>query len=179
MEKTELPVHGAHDHHQWQCQRSHKRGTGRVRRHFLILTMLAVLAVGVNLHLARSANRSTHIPANATYLRARCNNLKLSPGPPVDFVHRTTSDRFDVGTKPVLIRNATIWTGQLNGLEIIKGDIFLDKGIIKEVGRVGLEHLNAVSDLVTFDAEGAWVTPGCASFILLPFMCKSNGPTES
>ena len=159
MDKLELPVHDI-DYH--QCPRSRVRGTRRVRWQFLFLTVLAALAVGANLHLARSANRSARIPANATYLRSRCKNLKLSPGPPADFVKRTVSDRFDAGTKPVLIRNATIWTGQLNGLEIIQGDIFLDKGIIKEVGRVGLEHLHDASDLLTLDAEGAWVTPGYA-----------------
>jgi cytosine/adenosine deaminase-related metal-dependent hydrolase len=64
----------------------------------------------------------------------------------------------------VLIRNATIWTGRVNGLEIIKGDLVLEKGLIKAVGVVPKDILTALEkeDPEVVDAKGAWVTPGCA-----------------
>lgn len=56
-------------------------------------------------------------------------------GPPDNFAERTESDRYDTDALPTLITNATIWTGNKGGNEVIlKGEIFLDKGIIKYVG---------------------------------------------
>ena len=59
-------------------------------------------------------------------------------------------------------QNATIWTGKLNGLEIIKGDILLQNGLIKDVGIIDNELLRRVKaeELVDIDANGAWVSPG-------------------
>jgi hypothetical protein len=58
--------------------------------------------------------------------------LHVLPGPPGDFNLRTESDRFVPGTHSVLIKNATIWTGRVDGLEIIKsGDVYLKNGLIK------------------------------------------------
>ena len=47
------------------------------------------------------------------------------------------------------------------GLENLQGDILLADGIIKKVGEVKQEDIDALGkDLVTVNAEGAWVTPG-------------------
>jgi hypothetical protein len=60
-----------------------------------------------------------------------------------------------------LLRNATIWTGGINGLEIVKGDMLLDRGLIKAVGRIGPGVLQKYkTDLVTLELDEAWVTPG-------------------
>ncbi|KAJ7484418.1 carbohydrate esterase family 9 protein [Mycena latifolia] len=67
------------------------------------------------------------------------------------------SDRFVEGTKPTLIRNASIWTGRDDGNEVVYGDVLIDKGLIKKVGSV---DLNAYSDVVVLDAAGSWVSPG-------------------
>lgn len=55
--------------------------------------------------------------------------------PPSDFGERSVSDRYDPEAIPTLITNASIWTGNHGGKEVIlKGEIFLDKGIVKYVG---------------------------------------------
>jgi hypothetical protein len=59
----------------------------------------------------------------------------------------------------------------LQGLEIIKGDVFLMNGIIKVVGRVDLESmgLNDRDEVEILDAHGAYVTPGYVFCHRLPF----------
>jgi cytosine/adenosine deaminase-related metal-dependent hydrolase len=64
------------------------------------------------------------------------------------------------GTPPVLIRNATIWTGRFDGHEVVSGDVLLDKGIIKGVGEVERSVVDSYGNLVVIDARGAWVTSG-------------------
>jgi imidazolonepropionase-like amidohydrolase len=79
----------------------------------------------------------------------------------MNFHNRKESDRFEPGTKPTLIKNGKIWTGGLNGTEVVHGDILIDKGLIKGVGHFGHATIAAYGDeLVIVDANGAWVTPG-------------------
>jgi cytosine/adenosine deaminase-related metal-dependent hydrolase len=71
------------------------------------------------------------------------------------------SDRFEPGTKATLIRNATIWTGALNGTEVIFGDLLLDGGIIKGIGKIPDSRITSVTgELTEVDANGTWLTPG-------------------
>ncbi|KAI0690097.1 composite domain of metallo-dependent hydrolase [Cytidiella melzeri] len=92
---------------------------------------------------------------------SRCANLYDKPGPPPNFSKRTHSDRFVPGTKPVLVKNAKIWSGDKNGTEIIYSDILLDKGIIKGIGRTASQLLkNMKEEYDVIDAKNAWVTPG-------------------
>ncbi|KAF7375144.1 Carbohydrate esterase family 9 protein [Mycena sanguinolenta] len=82
-----------------------------------------------------------------------------SQRPPPSFNLRTQSDRFQPGTRAVLVKNATIWTGRVDGLEVLKGDIFMDGGIVVSVGVIEQSVLDSHEhDIV--DAQGAWVTPG-------------------
>ncbi|KAI0307234.1 hypothetical protein B0F90DRAFT_1686479 [Multifurca ochricompacta] len=104
---------------------------------------------------------SQNMPLDAQEILMRCAALKMRPGPPSNFLERTVSDRFEEGTPATLIRNATIWTGEKNGSEVIYGDILLDKGIVKAVGQVPRTFLH---DVRTVDAGGAWVTPGLVDF---------------
>ena len=96
-------------------------------------------------------------------LVARCRSLHAKAGPPRDFAKRSESDRYVPGTRPVLLKNAKIWTGEKNGTEVVQADVLLDKGIIKGVGhtsamaRVAKEYKE---ELLVVDAKGAWVTPG-------------------
>lgn len=48
----------------------------------------------------------------------------------------------------------------MEGLEIVKGDILLDHGIIKGVGTIEGHVLAGFDDLVIMDANEAWVSPG-------------------
>ncbi|KAM5544023.1 hypothetical protein V8D89_002640, partial [Ganoderma adspersum] len=63
------------------------------------------------------------------------------------------------GTKPTLIKNATIWTGGDNGLEVLHGDILLDRGLIKQIGQIDPGSF-AQGSVYTVDANGKWVSPG-------------------
>lgn len=136
------------------------------RRHrpwpIFVLALLSFFVLGTHIHLTRpGANRTVHIPVDAAATHARCQNLKMKPGPPPTFNNRSTSDRFVAGTRPVFIKNATIWTGRINGLEIIKGDILLRNGLIKAFGHVPKMLVdNLEGDATVIDAKGSWVSPG-------------------
>jgi len=113
-------------------------------------------------HTLHQIHRAPH---NAQLILSQCTALNALPGPPVNFLEREVSDRFEPGTKPTLIRNATIWTGAHNGTEVIFGDILLDGGIIKGIGEIPDFRLTGITDdLVTINANGAWMTPGLGQF---------------
>lgn len=63
------------------------------------------------------------------------------------------------GTKPFLVRNATIWTGGDAGREVMRGDVFMRNGIIVSVTKGG-ENGDLDEGTVVLEAEGAWLTPG-------------------
>lgn len=107
-----------------------------------------------------NAYNATPIPAHAAAALVKCNSLHTKPGPPPDFHKRDRSDRFAEGTKPILLKNAKIWTGDKNGTEVISGDILMDKGIIKGIGRAGIQKANTYKDITVIDVKDAWVTPG-------------------
>jgi imidazolonepropionase-like amidohydrolase len=54
--------------------------------------------------------------------------------------------------------NATIWTGRLQGSEVLNGDILIGGGILRSVGQVDLTLLS--NEVEVIDAQGAFVTPG-------------------
>lgn len=126
---------------------------------------------------------SSQVPLHAAEIQARCRALNTKPGPPSDFFDRTVSDRFVEGTKHIWIRNATIWTGRVQGLEVIQGDVFLMNGIIKAVGHVDLQSmgLNDRDEVEVLHAHGAYITPGYVGFHQppLPSEFKSLAHTES
>ncbi|KAJ7510331.1 hypothetical protein B0H11DRAFT_1958549 [Mycena galericulata] len=103
--------------------------------------------------------RLTKLPLHSETTLARCRSLHVKPGPPPSFNRRTQSDRFQPGTRAVLVRNATIWTGRVDGLEVLKGEIFMDGGIIVALGVIEQALLD-LHEHETVDAQGAWVTPG-------------------
>ena len=149
-----LPVHAG------DSKVSRLRSGRRAPWPFFALVFLSLIVLGRHIHLAHPRVLA-QIPVNAEAIQARCINLKLKPGPSPNFHDRKLSDRFVPGTKPVLIKNATIWTGRINGLEVIKGDILLDKGLIQAFGHVPSTKFTSLSrNIDTFDAKGAWVTPG-------------------
>ncbi|KAJ7793926.1 hypothetical protein B0H14DRAFT_2392986 [Mycena olivaceomarginata] len=132
----------------------------RVKPPQLALVLLAAFSVSYSLTnylLWPKSSYSETIPIRAQAVLAQCSALSLTPGPPDNFRSRTKSDRFVEGTKPTLIRNATIWTGLENGKEVIRGDILIDKGLIKKIGTVDLRSYH---DVEVLDAAGAWVSPG-------------------
>ncbi|THH05912.1 hypothetical protein EW146_g9771 [Bondarzewia mesenterica] len=140
-------------------------GTRRRRRRPILFVSLVSLVFVCNTYLSYSASRASPslqtVPVNAQETMARCSALKMTPGPHEDFYEREESDRWEPGTNATLIRNATVWTGELEGGEtVVHGDVLLDRGIIKAVGDVPASLLRGMDNLTVVDAEGAWVTPG-------------------
>lgn len=143
----------------------------------LVLSSLASLSfLSYTLFSFPGWHRGSRVPPHAAEIQARCRALNTKPGPPSCFHDRTMSDRFVKGTSHVWIRNATIWTGRVQGLEVIQGDVFLMNGIIKAVGHVDLQFvgLSEHDEIETLDAHGAFVTPGCVCSyrVPLPFTLK-------
>jgi hypothetical protein len=101
-----------------------------------------------------SSENAISIPLRASEILRECRSLHLKPGVPDEFYKRVFSDRFEPGTKKVLIRNATIWTGRVQGLEIITGDMLLEGGIIKEVGSIEQKELVDKTSAHIIDAQG-------------------------
>ncbi|GAA6033304.1 hypothetical protein JCM8097_006683 [Rhodosporidiobolus ruineniae] len=95
----------------------------------------------------------------------RCEDLHVLPGVPDSHWNRTASDRFVPGTTASLIRNATVWTGEHDGKEILYNtDVLLDRGVVVKIGEnLSFESLlspELVGEAKVIDAHGAWVTPG-------------------
>ncbi|KDQ64250.1 hypothetical protein JAAARDRAFT_64138 [Jaapia argillacea MUCL 33604] len=136
------------------------------------------------------------IPLNAPQILSQCTSLTLPPTPHfltspgifhTNFKDRNTSDRYERGTPPTLIRNAAIWTGARNGTEVVRGDLLMDGGVVRAVGYVPRVLLDE-EELVVVDAKGGWVTPGLVDLhshvglLSAPFMAGTfdvnspNGP---
>ncbi|KAG5648505.1 hypothetical protein DXG03_003116 [Asterophora parasitica] len=139
---------------------------GRLEGYFQKTVIVLGLSIILAALVTRALNDSeagilSHPPRHASATISRCHSITAKVSPPQDFHKRSHSDRFVHGTKPVLVKRATIWTGGKNGTEVYRGDILLDKGLIKSVGRLHHGVLAAYgSDLVVVDAKNAWVTPG-------------------
>lgn len=143
----------------WTTQRRSKHGP--FWRLLLFGTIALALVTHIELLSGIFERVHTKPPLHAAQTLAKCRNLHAIPGPPANARTRVQSDRFEAGTEPYLIRNATIWTGRVGGLEVLKGDVLLDQGLIKAVGHVDNALLRGLKDLVIYDAHGAWVSPGC------------------
>lgn len=53
-----------------------------------------------------------------------------------------------------------MWTGGVDGLETITGDLLIEGGIIKALGSMDASLLKQYKAYEAVDAKGAWVTPG-------------------
>jgi hypothetical protein len=104
-------------------------------------------------------------PVNAQEILNRCAALKAIPVVPQTFSSRESSERYEMGHNATLIRDATIFTGKDNGHEIIRGDILLDRGVIRGVGRIPARTIEKAENLTIVEARGAWVTPGLGKFV--------------
>ncbi|KAF8897691.1 carbohydrate esterase family 9 protein [Infundibulicybe gibba] len=100
------------------------------------------------------------IPPHAQAVLSRCMSLKLQAGPTANFLARKSSDRYEPGTNATWIRNGMLFTGEKNGTVTMRGDLLLDKGIIKSIGIIPNFLLDNTPNLTTIDAKGAWITPG-------------------
>ncbi|KAG9112790.1 hypothetical protein FRC07_007874, partial [Ceratobasidium sp. 392] len=108
------------------------------------------------------------IPQNAKNILGRCARAEATPNRHSSD-QRRVSDRFEPGTKPVLILNATVWTGvkEHDGhVRVVNGDVLIDGGVIRGLYADGVGSKAAAKDeygslnaIEIRDANGAWVTP--------------------
>ena len=144
-----------------QTSRAQTSWAKKPRRLDLTLSLIALFYLPVYWMLDSSPNVAYKLPINSTDILSRCASVKSSPGTPPDFYTRTQSDRFQAGTRPTLLKNATIWTGDGAGNKVINGDILLDGGIIKWIGIESSDAKRAYGQNIDIvDAQGAWLTPG-------------------
>ncbi|KAN0063758.1 hypothetical protein ACQY0O_003808 [Thecaphora frezii] len=144
---------------------------GRVllRASFAALLALVSLASLVSFHSSTAGVHRVYQPSpnprlQETFAQSldRCREIATPAGPPAGFHSRTVSDRFEQGTRDLLIRNATIWTGEDNGHEVLHHyDVLVSKGLIKAITKSGHGELpRAAADTHIIDAAGRWLTPG-------------------
>ncbi|KAF7332041.1 Carbohydrate esterase family 9 protein [Mycena kentingensis (nom. inval.)] len=99
--------------------------------------------------------------ANARHEEARrkCDALYSRPGPSSLFAKREVSDRFENDANSSwLITNATLVVGRGNDTHWVQGDVYLDRGIIKAVGRN--VRVAQTVNLTVINANRRWVTAG-------------------
>lgn len=148
-----------------------KQQVSRARaRGVLILAVLLVLSACASVFRSHASfGASEHvqyvqIPLHAEEILRKCAALELKPQPPPGFHERSQSDRFQHGTRPLLIRNATLWTGLENGFDVVQGDVYLDRGLIRAIGRVSTEILE--EDVTIVEANGCVYLFQCGTPIL-------------
>ncbi|KAK8845279.1 hypothetical protein IAR55_005992 [Kwoniella newhampshirensis] len=90
----------------------------------------------------------------------------IEHGPPVKkpfTSSRKVSDRYVPSTKAVWLKNATVWTGEKDGKEILRQvDVLLDGGMIRRIGKSSdTQKAETLSrEIEEVDLKGLWVTPG-------------------
>jgi len=90
--------------------------------------------------------------------------------PPPHHKHATSerkySDRFVKGTKATWLKNATVWTGEKGGEEVLYGvDVLLDGGVVRKIGKSDeisemIKGKDKHAEVDEVELDGAWVTPG-------------------
>ncbi|KAJ3809317.1 carbohydrate esterase family 9 protein [Lentinula aff. lateritia] len=143
-----------------QQRLSTKRPYSSLRTVLALSLLIVCVYTGVFTRTLDAKSSFAKVPINAPQIIQKCSTLNVLPGPPSDFSSRNESDRYVPGTNPTLIKNATIWTGNVKGLEIILGDLLLEKGIIQAVGEIPGHLLNTYHHLSVIDANGSWLSPG-------------------
>ncbi len=138
-----------------------------IARGLVLVLLLCTLTLSWVFNGANDLTLAT-IPLHAEDIRQKCRNIHVLPGPQPEFASRTESDRHVQSAWPTLLKNATIWTGRVSGFEVVRGDLLMDKGIVKKVGVIDVKVLDGLgAELVVHDVGGAWVSPGCVSTYLV------------
>ncbi|KAG9313485.1 hypothetical protein JVU11DRAFT_5810 [Chiua virens] len=141
----------AFDHPQLNSEmESPRSGRRPSKRVWSVLAVFVLASLYLSIDFALLSDSVKHprlrsrvrVPLHAAGTLAKCRALSVKPAPPPGFSDRTQSDRYVSGTQPVLIRNASIWTG-LGGddgedVRVVRGDILLENGLIQKCrGRGG------------------------------------------
>jgi hypothetical protein len=151
---------------------SPRRNSGRGKKD-LRMVLFGVLATLATMTLITSTGPFFPLPRPAPkpikeFIKSgleRCEEVRMMPPDTTHFRdNRTVSDRYEHGTKSILLSNGTIWTGGDDGEEIIYGgSVLLKNGVVHKVGK----HEELMSslkggkeDYEVVQLDGKWVTPG-------------------
>lgn len=162
----------------WRRRQTRHTRLKRMSYNFLVLLSLLVAVSYIYTYPFAKEKPAFRVPAHIQETLARCRALSTLPGPPPSYHSRVRSDRFVEGTKNVLLRNATVWTGEkvpvkagANGrdgpeVRVVRGDVWMSGGIVRGVWAHGqgdgLQDLikSGEKNVEVVDAGGKWVTPG-------------------
>ena len=102
-----------------------------------------------------------HVQSVFSASLAKCDAIAAPVGPPANFHERKRSERAEADLQDVVIRNATLWTGNDDGNEVLhERDVLLSQGIIKRIAHTKDNEFLADAKVKVVDAAGRWVTPG-------------------
>ena len=169
-----LPAHARHLH-----PRGHIRRSRAVR--LIVLSFLAFIVYAQWRQIPSAVSHGGTGPATVVSRHglsiaklqddlAVCAKLRSKPEDPIGF-GRERNARYIDGHKPTLIRNATVWVGEPaegtsaedaragKGWEWISADVFVEFGLIKEVGK-DISAAKLPSDTIVWDAKGRQLTAG-------------------
>jgi hypothetical protein len=162
----------------WHQQgRRHVRRSRAVRLMALCFVAFIVYAQWRQIPASPPNNsRSEAVSANGLSISklqadlALCSKLRAKPTDPIG-LGRERNARYIDGHKPTLIRNATVWVGEPaegtppeaaragQGWEWISADVFLEYGLIKQVGK-DIAIANLPKDTIVWEANGRQLTAG-------------------
>jgi hypothetical protein len=150
------------------------RQWGRSRRKRRIVRSIVAICItflGYNLYKITANTKKSPTLLSIDQLRndyASCERLQRVPVGPTG--SREYNKRWVNETTPVLIRNATVWTGEPvagtktedlrlgEGLSWITADVLIDRGLIQQVGSIPLKDLP--QNCKIFEAGGRQLTSG-------------------
>ncbi|CDW98570.1 hypothetical protein [Sporisorium scitamineum] len=100
-----------------------------------------------------------------TYRGAQHHVYQPSPHPHIQSIFSASLAKAEWDLQQVLIRNATLWTGNDHGHEVLhERDVLLSQGIIKRIAHTNdnefLSETLKAPVIKVVDAAGRWVTPG-------------------
>jgi hypothetical protein len=149
----------------------------RRRQRRRLIRAVILLCLGYVAYQSFWREKPVHAPAANTIITAKalqsdfnhCTKLRNVPQDP--HASRNVSRRYVPGQKPVLIRNATVWTGEPTfevtpeearrgkGYEWIRSDVLLENGLITKV-EANIKKEALPRDVEIFDARGRQLTAG-------------------
>lgn len=151
------------------------RNNRQKRRRFLRLVILSVV-IWLCYSYYNQSTRNVH-DRNGAHLSAKrleedyatCSRLRHRPNDPSG--HRERSARYVDGHRPYLIRNATIWTGDLvsdfppedahddESYSWVRGDVLMQHGLIKRVAE-DIAQADLPKHCIVYDGAGRQLTAG-------------------
>lgn len=149
----------------------------RYRRHHRAKVLAYLAAVICIVYLASTRTQPLHQNTDQPFLSverlhadyATCGELRRTPQDPSGLRERNA--RYIDGNKAVLIRNATVWTGEpVTGASAlaanagdryswISADVYLEHGLIKRV-EADIDEADLSGDHDSYDAHGRQLTSG-------------------